>query len=508
MGGSNALTGPDLESGIPSDDLKDGGVVLGHAHGEAVLLVRSGKDVFAVAASCTHYGGPLAEGLIVGDTVRCPWHHACFNLRTGEALRAPALNALARFDVELRDGKVYVVGKKPDAAAKPKSSSGPSAIVIIGGGAAGHAAAEMLRREGFAGKLTMLSVDGAPPVDRPNLSKDYLAGTAPEEWIPLRPPEFYREHAIELVTGARVTEIDVAGKRVLVEGGVEHSFDALLLATGASPIPLSVPGGDLPHVHTLRTLADSRAIIAKLPQVRRAVVVGASFIGLEATAALRARNVEVNVVAPEARPLERVLGPEIGDAIRALHEERGATFRLGHTVKFIDAYGVTLNDGDIVPADLVVVGIGVRPALDLAEKAKLSLDRGVVVDEYLQTSAPGVYAAGDIARWPDPHTGTRIRVEHWVVAQRQGQIAARNMLGQKVKCDLVPFFWSQHYDVQISYVGHADKWDRIDVVGSIAERDCTVFYRQAAKALAVVTIGRDRKSLEAELAIERGEGPG
>jgi NADPH-dependent 2,4-dienoyl-CoA reductase/sulfur reductase-like enzyme/nitrite reductase/ring-hydroxylating ferredoxin subunit len=502
MGGSNELTGPDLERGVAASDLKEGGTLLGHAFGANVLLVRSGKEVFAVGATCTHYGGPLAEGLVVRDTVRCPWHHACFSLRTGEALRAPALSSIARFDVELRGDKIHVVGKKSEVPAKAKPASSPAAIVIVGGGAAGHAAAEVLRREGYDGNLTMLSADAAPPVDRPNLSKDYLAGNAPEEWIPLRPPEFYAEHAIDLVLDSRVTEIDVAGKRVRREGAIEHPFDALLLATGAVAIPLGVPGGDLPHVHTLRTLRDSRAIIADLPKVKRAVVVGSSFIGLEVAAALRARNVDVTVVSPEARPLERVLGPEIGDAIRALHEEKGVTFRLGHTVKFIDAYNVTLNDDDLVPADLVVVGIGVRPVVDLAEKANLALDRGVAVDEFLQTSAPGVYAAGDIARWPDPHSGGRIRVEHWVVAERLGQIAARNMLGQRVKCDVVPFFWSQHYDLQISYVGHAEKWDRLDIDGSIAERDCRVLYRAGGKTLAVVTIGRDRQSLEAELAFE------
>lgn len=507
MGGSNALTGPDFEQGIAAADLNDGSALVGHACGESVLLVRSGKDVFAVGGACTHYGGPLAEGLIVGDTVRCPWHHACFSLRTGEALRAPALNPIPRFEVEQRGEKIYVLKKKPDAPAKPKLTSGPSAIVIVGGGAAGHAAAEKLRREGFAGKLTMLSADGAPPVDRPNLSKDYLAGNAPEEWVPLRPPEFYGEHAIELVLGVRVTAIDVAGKRVVAESGTAYPFDALLLATGATAIDLTVPGGNLPHVRTLRTLADSRAIIAKLPKVERAVVVGASFIGLEAAAALRARNVEVHVVGPEARPLERVLGPEIGDALRALHEEHGVIFHLGQTVKSIDEHVVTLENGTIVPAELVVVGIGVRPAVGLAEKATLALDRGVTVDEYLQTSAPGVYAAGDIARWPDPHTGTRIRVEHWVVAERQGQIAASNMLGQRVTCDLVPFFWSQHYDVQVSYVGHAEKWDHIDIDGSIAKRDCTLSYRASGKTLAVVTIGRDRQSLDAELAFETGKAP-
>jgi NADPH-dependent 2,4-dienoyl-CoA reductase/sulfur reductase-like enzyme/nitrite reductase/ring-hydroxylating ferredoxin subunit len=505
MAGSTELKGPDLKQGVPRTDLKEGSPLLGHADGEAVLLLRTKEETFAVGATCTHYGGPLADGLVDGQTIHCPWHHACFDLKTGEALQAPALNPVACYGVEERGDKLYVLSKKPES--KPKREGrgepvgAPSSIVIVGGGAAGHAAAEMLRRQEYDGAITILSADDAPPVDRPNLSKDYLAGTAPEEWIPLRPPEFYAERGIALRTAATVGEIDVAHKRVTEKSGKAHPFDALLLATGADPVRLAIPGSDLPHVHTLRALKDSRAIIAKASTAKRAVVLGASFIGLEVAGALRTRNIEVHVVAPEKSVFERVLGPELGHAIRALHEEHGVTFHLEQTAKSIDPHSVTLANGDVLPADLVVVGIGVRPALGLAEKAGVAIDRGVLVDEYLETSAPHIYAAGDIARWPDPHTGSKIRVEHWVVAQRQGQIAARNMLGQKVRCDLVPFFWSQHYDMQINYVGHAESWDRVDVKGSIAKRDCSIAYRVGGKIVAVVTIGRDLEGLRAERAL-------
>jgi NADPH-dependent 2,4-dienoyl-CoA reductase/sulfur reductase-like enzyme/nitrite reductase/ring-hydroxylating ferredoxin subunit len=505
MGGSNELKGPDLTHGVARSELGDGQMLIGHADGEAVLLARRGNDVFAVGAACTHYGGPLGDGMMVGNTVRCPWHHACFDLRTGEAEHAPALNPLPCWEVDQRGDRLYVVGKQTPPTAARAPAKKLDAVVIIGGGAAGQAGAEMLRRQGHRGKITMLSADSAPPCDRPNLSKDYLAGTAPEEWIPLRPPAFFGEQGIDLRLGARVTRLDVAKKHV-VAGDETYPFDALLLATGADPVRLSIPGADLPHVHYLRTLADSRAIIGKLDTVKRAVVLGASFIGLEVAASLRARGVEVHVAAPEQRPLERVLGPDLGDFLRRLHEEHGVKFHLGQTAQTITSSGVTLANGETLPCEIVVAGIGVRPALALAESAGLALDRGVAVNEYLETSAPGIYAAGDIARWPDPHTGESIRVEHWVVAERHGQIAAQNMLGQKERCRIVPFFWSQHYDVAISYVGHAEKWERIEVEGSLADRDCKLDFRRGDRSLAVVTMGRDRASLAAEVAMEAALG--
>ncbi len=500
--------GPDLTKGVGVGDFVDD-KLLGHVGDEEVLLVRSGGEIFAVGAHCSHYHGPLAEGLVTGASVRCPWHHACFDLRTGEAERAPALSPIHCWTVEARGGRIFVTQKRdqPKPRAMPAKADTPGKIVIVGGGAAGFAAAEMLRRRGFGGGIVMVSNDSAPPVDRPNLSKDYLAGSAPEDWLPLRPDDFYVGNKIDLRLATEVTAIDIKQHQIRCANGASLAYDRLLLATGAEPVRLPVPAADLPHVHTLRSLADCRAIIADTAGAKRALVIGASFIGLEAAAALRTRDIEVHVVAPETRPMERVLGPQLGDFIRALHEEHGVVFHLGETVTAFNGRRATLKGGGTLETDVVVVGVGVRPRLALAEQAGLTMDRGVAVDAYLRSSVPDIYAAGDIARWPDPHSGSAIRVEHWVVAERQGQTAARNMLGADERFDAVPFFWSQHYDVPINYVGHAEQWDEIAIDGSVAAKDCVLRYKSKGRVLAVASIYRDHDSLKAELAMEQGAVP-
>jgi nitrite reductase/ring-hydroxylating ferredoxin subunit/thioredoxin reductase len=393
MGNSqNTEQGPDLSQGILLDQLADGKMLVGHVGEEDVLLVRRGQDVFAVGAHCTHYHGPLSDGLVVGDTVRCPWHHACFDLRTGEALEAPALSPIACWTVEERDGKIRVAEKHEQPLPTPRgkpAGSRPEKIVIVGGGAAGFAAAEMLRREKYQNGIIMLSSDTALPYDRPNLSKDYLAGSAPFDYVPLRQESFYLENNIEARLGQTVSEIDIRAREVILDGGDKVPYDRLLLATGAEPVRLSIPGANEPHVRTLRSLGDCHAIIEYAKAARRAVVIGASFIGLEVTAALRTRGLEVHVVAPERRPMERVLGPQMGDFVLTLHEEHGAVFHLDDTVTAIDGKWVKLKGGGTLDAELVVVGIGVRPRLELVEKAGLKSDRGVVVNQYLETSAPG-----------------------------------------------------------------------------------------------------------------------
>jgi NADPH-dependent 2,4-dienoyl-CoA reductase/sulfur reductase-like enzyme/nitrite reductase/ring-hydroxylating ferredoxin subunit len=503
--GDKKPAGPDFTKGIPARDLAEGTMLSGHVGDDEVMLARQGGKLFAVSAHCTHYHGPLADGLLVGETVRCPWHHARFNLRTGEAAAAPALSPLTCWQVEERDGTIVVTSKKVQPAPTATGRANER-IVIVGGGAAGFAAAEILRRRGFKGSVTMLSNDSAAPVDRPNLSKDYLAGSAPEDWVPLRSDDWYAENSIQLSLRTEVAALDAKSKELLLGDGRKIQFDKLLLATGAEPVKLDIPGADQTNVHTLRSLSDCRAIIAQTKNAKRAVVIGASFIGLESASALRARDIEVHVVAPEKRPLERVFGPQLGDFIRALHEDHGVKFHLENGVTAINGNRVTLKNGAPLEADLVIIGVGVRPRLTLAEKAGLAIDKGVTVDRHMETSAPGIYAAGDIARWPDPISGERIRVEHWVVAERQGQTAALNMMGVPTPFRSAPFFWSQHYDVPINYVGHAEKWDAIDIDGDVMKRDCVVRYRLGGRLMAVASIYRDKDSLEAGLEMERHAG--
>jgi NADPH-dependent 2,4-dienoyl-CoA reductase/sulfur reductase-like enzyme/nitrite reductase/ring-hydroxylating ferredoxin subunit len=496
--------GPDLTQGIALSELPDGGKLVGHVGQEPVLLVRDGPDAFAVGAHCTHYSGPLADGLVVDGAVRCPWHHACFDLRTGEALRAPAFSPVDTWEVEERDGKIFVREKRPKPAARRRvGPAEPNRIVIVGGGAAGFAAAEMLRRQKYEGGIVMLSNDDAPPVDRPNLSKDYLAGAAPEEWLPLRDQSFYSDNAIDLRHNATAAAIDIRAHEVALDNGDKLPYDRLLLATGAEPVRPSIPGAGPSDALVLRSLGDCRAIIERAKTARRALVLGASFIGLEVAASLRTRNVEVHVVAPEERPMERILGPDFSRLVQTLHEQHGVVFHLRNTASGVQGARMTLSNGTVLEADLIVAGLGVRPRLNLAEAAGLKIDRGVAVDAFLETSAPGIFAAGDIARWPDRLTGQSIRVEHWVVAERQGQTAALNMLGRREPFDAVPFFWSQHYDVPINYVGHAESWDELVVEGDVAGKDGLVRMRRAGRTLAVASVFRDLASLEAEVSLER-----
>ncbi len=502
---SGSRPGPDLRQGIPEDRIPDGGMIEGQVDGEPVLLIHKGARFYAIGARCTHYGAPLVGGLLVGEGIRCPWHHACFDIPTGRALRGPALGDLPCYQVERQLDLVRVSGPVVHDAAPATGIDrpAPGQIVIVGAGAAGTAAALTLRQEGYGGRLTLIDEDPASPYDRPVISKDFLAGTASEEWLPLRSHQELKGKDIRLVLGVPALRLDPAERTVRIADGRAFPYDTLLLATGAEPIRLALPGMEHPRVETLRSLADSRRLIDKAAHARTVVVLGAGFLGLEVAASLRHRGLEVHVVAPDQRPLEKVLGRELGTRLQRLHEEHGVAFHLGHTAVAIGDTSVELDDGSAIGADLVLVAVGARPRTTLAGRAGVILARGIQVDQFLETSVRGIFAAGDVARWPDPFTGLPIGVEHWAFAMRQGQAAARNMAGAREPFQAVPFFWSQHYDVQVSYVGHAEQWDRLEIVPGLPAGEWEQRYLVGNTVVAVATIGRDFRSLEAELLLER-----
>ena len=502
MSGSGDLAGPDFSAGVSLDGIPMNGTLGGRVGDEAVLLSRFDDGLYAVGGSCTHYGAALSSGLLDRSTVRCPLHHACFDLRTGEALRAPALDALETWRVDVEQGTVFVREKLDRKTVEPRAGNDIGKIVIVGGGAAGLACAHELRRLGYAGSLTMLSADADPPVDRPNLSKDYLAGTAREEWMPLRSGDWYRDHEIDLRLKCEVVRIDPNSHRAFSRSGDEFEFDRLLIATGSEPNCLSGNGLYDDAVFTLRSFADARAIAARATAGMTAAVIGSSFIGLEAAAALRQRDVAVHVIAPEHVPFEHLLGPQIGRFLQALHERNGVRFHLGTTVESFSKGAISLADGVEVKADIVLVGIGVTPRTSAAASAGIATSAGVEVDACLQTSVPGIYAAGDIAAYPDPLTGEPVRVEHWVVAERQGQAAAANMLGLGKPYRAVPFFWTEQYGVALRYVGRAAQWDEIVIDGTVDEGDFIARYYRSETHCASASVGRDLELLEDERRLE------
>ena len=503
MGEAASASGPDLSQGIALAEIPAEGTIAGRVGDDPVLLSSLGGELFAIGGSCTHYGGNLGEGLARGATVRCPLHHACFDLRTGAVLRAPALDPVERWAVEVEAGRAFVRRRIEERRAEATGAGADiKKIVIVGGGAAGLACAHELRRLGFEGGVTILSADSDPPCDRPNLSKDYLAGKAPEEWLWLRGDDWYVDNHIELRLGIEATRIDAERREVHTGSGETFPFDRLLIATGGEPNRLSNPGFDAPNVFTLRTVADARAIGEHAREGSRAVIIGASFIGLEAAAALRQRKVGIDVVSVEEVPLEHVFGAELGREIQALHERNGVRFHLSSVVESFDGHAVQLKGGETLEADFVVVGIGVRPRTALAESTGAQADHGVLVDSFLETSVPGIFAAGDIASYPQPVTGERTRIEHFVVAERQGKVAAANMLGLGKRFESAPFFWTEQYGVPIRYVGRASGWDAVTVEGDVQSGSLVARYFADGCHCATATIGRDQENLGDELKLE------
>ena len=477
------------------NDLKDGDMKQISIEDKDVLLARLDGDYYALSPNCTHYGAPLADGALHGRRLICPWHHACFDVCTGEHLEAPGMDALPTYEVRIEGEDVYVRVPRDgaDRVPNPMEKRDPEddrRFVVLGGGAAGAYAVEGMRQAGFRGRILMITAEEDLPYDRPNCSKAYLSGEAPEEWMPLRDAGFYEKHGIELLPGQTVIRVDGPNKRIEFAGREPLHYDQLVLCTGAVPRSLSVPGMDRDRVYTLRSLSDSRRLREEAGEEQKVVIVGASFIGLESAASLRAQGCLVTVVAPEEVPMARIFGERIGTLLQRMHESAGIQFELGRQVERLEGEGgvehVVLDDGRQIEADFVLVGVGVQPNTGFFKGIPLETDGSVRTDEHLKIY-DDLYAAGDIARFP--YQGRPTRIEHWQVACQQGRIAGMNMAGAERPYEAVPFFWTRQHGHSLAYVGHAAEFDRIIYQGDLEQKQFLAFYIKDEEVRAVAGMG-------------------
>jgi len=454
-------------------DLPDGQIGQGKIGEQSLILLRTGDTVQAFQGNCPHAGAPLAEGAVCNGRLICPWHKGTFRLSDGHVCEPPALEDLQRYAVTIRDGQVYVDDQPLPASTDKSQSPDERLFAIVGGGAAGTAAASALREHGFAGRLLLIDREEAPGFDRTVLSKFVIAGEMAPAQIPdLKNDDYYREQRIERVHG-HVNRMDAQRREIELSDGRLYRYDSALLATGAKPKTLDLPGAQLHNVHVLRSRAHAADILHATLPGDRAVIIGDSFIGLEAASSLRKRGLGVTVIARHEVPFAKQFGIEVGRAIRLLHESNGVVFRVGEEAVSFEAdeanedqhvKAVRLACGERIAADLVLVGVGVSPATDLLQGLRLCDDGALVVDQHMR-AAPGLWAAGDIARFPlaDEH----LRIEHWRVAQQHARIAAQNMLGGEVAYDSVPFFWTQHFGKRFDYLGHAKDWQETVIEGDL-----------------------------------------
>lgn len=472
-----------------------------------VLLVRVKDNFYAIGAYCTHYQAPLVNGVLSRNHIICPWHNAYFQIDTGDQQEPPGLDSLPCYSVRV-EGENIIVSvpqscsqARTRAMAEYNSEIDKRTFIILGAGAAGAHAAETLRIEGFQGRVIMVTQEDRIPYDRTWLSKDYFTGKVNKEQLPLRAPEFYQQHNIEVLLNKQVVNVDAKAKTVTFADGENLNYDALLVATGGKPRQLDVEGADLKNIFTLRSATDTESILTAASRASHAVVIGSSFIGMEAASSLKQRGVKVTVISPDSIPFKKILGEEIGQIFKQVHEDNGVIFKAGRKVTRVEGNdtveAVILDNQERIPADMVVVGIGVQPATDFLEGIDLNQDKSVPVNEHLLCTAEGIedlYAAGDIARFPDWRTGKDTRVEHWRIAAQQGKIAAHNMLGKSVKFQTVPVFWTMQFNFPLRYVGHAKEWDEIIVDGDLEKREFIVFYLKDNQVLAAASSKRDTET--------------
>ncbi|MEH1847725.1 MAG: FAD-dependent oxidoreductase [Nostoc sp.] len=496
------------------NDLNDGEMRQVSVGETEILLTRLEGKFYAVGAHCTHYRVSLAQGVLSGHYVVCPWHNAYFDVTTGDQLEPPGLDSLACYGVRIEGENVIVsvpeetTGLRSPAMAQFNPDADGRTFVILGAGAAGAHAAEALRVAGYQGRIVMITQDDRLPYDRTKLTKDYFIGKTSSEEMPLRSPDFYKEHAIEVLLNKQVKQVQTTAKAITFTDSASSSdagasgdsltYDALLVATGGKPRQLDIPGADLQNILTLRSFDDTDRILTLSKQKGQAVVIGSSFIGMETAAGLSQHGLKVTVISPDSVPFKKTLGEEIGKLFQQVHEENGVSFKLGRkAVQFEGSdkvEAVILDNGDRLKADIVIVGIGVQPATDFLEGIDLHpKDGSVVVDEYLR-AADGIYAAGDIARYPDWRTSESLRVEHWRVAAQQGRIAAHNMAGKAVKFRGLPLFWTMQFKFPLRYIGHAKSWDEIIVDGDLQKQEFIAFYVKENKVLAVATSNKNTET--------------
>jgi len=483
---------------------------------EDVLLVRIDDKFYARTAYCPHYGASLETGVLDGPKLMCPWHHASFDIPTGELTDPPALHGLTSYKIEVRGEDVVLFPAETTVKSSGRTDErkthqkDEATFVIIGGGSAGNAAAHQLRASGFDGHLKIISADTQPPYDRPNLSKDFLKGDMDPGWLPLNDENFFQVQEIDLMLAKRVTGIDAQKKRIDLEDQTTLGYDKLLVASGSRPRKLNIPGHDLDNIFTLRTAADAAAILEQAEKAKRITVIGASFIGMEAAENLDNENREVHIIGRDPLPFAALFGKEMGELLKQKKENDGITFHLGQNVsefrgnKKLET--VILDNGQPIDSDLAVLGIGVEPVTDFMPHFNKAADESLLTDEYLQVEND-IFAAGDIATFPYWRTEGMIRVEHWRTAEQLGIIAAENMLGLKKSVQIIPYFWTNLGGMSCRYVGYPGRWDESVVHGSMAQENFMIYYIAHNQVMAVLGIGRDKHMALIELLMRKGRIP-
>ncbi len=462
-----------------------------------ILLARDGDRVLATGATCTHKGAPLKNGKRVGNRVICPWHHAIFDLDTGDHIEPPGKGCLARFRASVEDGRVVVEvpdgagAHRPEVEPADRKTGGDRVFAIVGGGAAGLACAEELVKRGFDGRIVMFVPEREPPYDRTDLSKMYLQGKKSDEALALYPRERLQALGIELIETA-VERIDAGSRRLHLKGGETLRFDECFAAPGSDAAPFDLPGAEAENVVSLRSHDDARDLKARLGAARRIVIVGSGFIGMEAAASLLAPDRSVTVISRSALPFAKQFGEAVARQLLATHRAKGVDVRTGADVGGLTVEGnrvtaVRLKDGSSIEADLVIAALGAAPRTDLVSGADRA-GKGIKVDATLR-AAEGLHAGGDIASFPLAAIGEHARIEHWRVAEQHGRHAAGAMLGDATPFSGIPYFWSAQHG-RLSYLGHAESFDEVHIEGSLEENSYTAFYVKDGRVLAALGLGK------------------